>query len=257
MVEVVVLGSGSKGNATLVRTATSSILVDAGFSAKQLELRLGAVGQDPAAIDAVFVTHEHSDHVQGLRVFTRRHGVPVFANDATIAACGARAADVPEIIGFEAGATVSVRDFTVTSFTIPHDAADPMAFVIEAEGHRIGHATDLGHVTGLVRLRLADCDALVLEANHDRGMLMEGPYPWATKQRVASRLGHLSNDMAAELVTEIVSERTRGLVLAHLSETNNHPYLAEFAVKNALDGERSHCTMQLARQEGPASPLVL
>lgn len=252
MVEVIVLGSGSRGNATLVRTERSALLIDAGLTCRQLVSRLEAVQCELAAIDAVLVTHEHIDHVQGLPVLLRRRAMPVFANAATVGAAprafdGARA-----IAHFESGTAFDAGAFRVTAFPIPHDAADPVGFVLEFEGLRIGYATDLGQVTHLVAARLSGAHALVFEANHDAQMLMEGPYPWVTKQRVASRLGHLSNDGAADALAEIVGPDTQSVVLAHISETNNQPALAATAVGAALARADRRPALHCAPQSRPA-----
>ncbi|MDH3283563.1 MAG: MBL fold metallo-hydrolase [Acidobacteriota bacterium] len=243
--ELVVLGSGSRGNATLVRGAGAAILIDAGISARQIAARLEGVGQSPGRLDAILLTHEHGDHVAGLAGLTRRFPTTVFANAATLAAVDGRLGDRTTCETFECGKLFSIGPFDVRAFQVPHDAADPVGFVIETRGRRFGFATDLGHVTDSISEELSDCDALVFEANHDREMLRDGPYPWFTKQRVASELGHLSNEHAAAELTRIVSERTSQLVLAHLSATNNDPGLACATVAGAL------------RSAGPGAPSVV
>jgi phosphoribosyl 1,2-cyclic phosphodiesterase len=256
MVELVVLGSGSRGNATLVRCGRHALLIDAGLSARQLERRMAAVGQDPAAVEAIFISHEHTDHIAGARVFTRRHPAPVIANEATLDAGGERLEGPAGTACLPTGGTVEVGPFRVTSFPVPHDAAEPVGYVIEAEGLRLGHATDLGHVTYPVAERLGRCHGIVFESNHDRDMLINGPYPWMTKQRVASRLGHLSNDMAALELCRIAGSDTLHVVLAHLSETNNHPGLAATAVRAALaDAELGAVEVSLACQSQPCRPV--
>ncbi len=257
MVEVVVLGSGSRGNATLVRTARSALLIDAGLSCRQLCARLEAVGHDPRALDAVLVTHEHVDHVQGLPVLLRRRPMPVFLNAETAAAAHRAVSDASSLEIFETGRAFDAGGFRVTAFPIPHDAVAPVGFVLEAEGVRVGFATDLGHVTTEIKARLAGCHAIVLEANHDPQMLIAGPYPWATKQRVASRFGHLSNDGAAEALAEIASENTQAVVLAHISETNNVPGLAAAAAGAALRQAGRAPSLACAAQHRPAAALRL
>jgi phosphoribosyl 1,2-cyclic phosphodiesterase len=257
MVEIRVLASGSRGNATLVRTSTSALLIDAGISCKQLVARLEAASQDPARLDGVLLTHEHVDHVQGLRVLARRYGLPIFGNAATLEAAASKLDGVPERQVVPTGSTVTVGRIEATSFPVPHDAAEPVGWVLEAEGLRVGQATDLGHVTRLVAHRLAACHALVFEANHDRELLLDGPYPWSTKQRVASRLGHLSNDHAAAALPEIVGAETRAIVLAHLSEQNNQPALARAVVGAALEAAGRPLALSLAAQARPAEAVVL
>lgn len=257
MVEVVVLGSGSRGNCTLLRAdGGRGVLIDAGFSAKEIRRRLEQAGQDPCKVEAILLTHEHSDHLAGVRVFARRTGSAVLANDATLRAAALTFLDVPHVAAFENGVPFSCGPFTVTAFPVPHDAADPVGFVLEAEGVRIGYATDLGHVTRLVETRLTACHAVVFEANHDRDMLMAGPYPWVTKQRVASTHGHLSNEYAAQALPPIASMGTQQVVLAHLSQTNNDPALALAAVSAGLNAwGLGRVGVHLAQQDAPIDAL--
>lgn len=252
MVELIVLGSGSRGNCTLVRSGGGAVLIDAGLSARQIVRRLLEFGQSPDHLDGILLTHEHSDHVNGIAVFTRRHDVPVLGNAATLNAAGPALGQARRET-FQTGQPFDWGGFLVTPFATPHDAAEPVGFVLEAHGRRVGYATDLGHVTQLVSARLAGCAAIVFESNHDREMLMEGPYPWVTKQRVSSRLGHLSNDHAASALPALVGPETRHLVLAHLSQTNNHPELAKAAVETALNEAGLKSIMvSTAAQERPA-----
>lgn len=258
MVEIVVLGSGSRGNSTLVRNGRTALLIDAGLSARQVVQRLEAVGQDPRGLTAILLTHEHIDHTRGVAVLARRFGLPVLANAETLAAAAPALRDIPAAEMFETGVPFELGAISVTPFAVPHDAAEPVGFVLACEGVRIGYATDLGHATRLVATRLAGCQALVFEANHDLEMLINGPYPWATKQRVASRNGHLSNEHAAELLREVVTDDTLHLVLAHLSETNNDPALARATIETALsEAGRSRVTLATARQDRPAAAVRL
>lgn len=225
MVEVIILGSGSRGNAALVRTADSAVLLDAGLSCRQIVLRLTEVGHDPDRLDAVLLTHEHGDHVRGLRHLRRRRPLPVFANPGTTAALdekfdalyGGPVHCVATGERFEAGA------FTVRSFTVPHDAADPVGYVLEAEGTGIGYATDLGYWGPGVIEALEGCPIVVVEANHDEHMLRGGPYPPVTKERIASQMGHLSNKQTFEYLDRLAGAGLRRMVCAHLSENNNTP----------------------------------
>ncbi|UCF68483.1 MAG: MBL fold metallo-hydrolase [Acidobacteriota bacterium] len=258
MVELIVLGSGSRGNATLIRCNNRALLVDAGFSARQLVHRLEAVGQDPRRLEAIVLTHEHGDHVGGVRVLTKRFQTTVFANEATYAQAGADLDTHGPREMFVTGESFDIGPFRVRSFAVPHDAVEPVGFVIEAEGQRVGYATDLGHVTKLVSTRLGDCAALVFEANHDRGMLMEGPYPWETKQRIASRFGHLSNEHAASELCEIITDSTRHVVAAHLSENNNDPLLARAVIEGTLrSAGHRRVNVAIAHQHRPLEAIRL
>lgn len=235
MIELFILGSGSRGNSALLRSSGSAVLIDAGLSARQLALRLQAVGQNPAELDSILITHEHTDHTGGVPVFTRRFHTPVFAKEKTIAAAGPRLTHCGDLNPISADVPFRAGAFDVTAFPIPHDAADPVGFVLEAGGVRTGYATDLGHASDGVIENLSGCDIVVIETNHDRNMLLTGPYPRMTKQRIDSDIGHLSNEHTAEALPQIIGERTKQLVMAHLSETNNIPRLARAAIEKALE----------------------
>ncbi len=336
MVRVTVLGSGSKGNCTVVSTSRTRIVLDAGFSCKEIVKRMRFCGEDPEKLDAVLISHEHQDHVQGLSVLARRWNVPVYATQATHAAwkawitprttmnlnqwlemrrhqyaesmkagvygendpaaasppsesCGeipslAAAAEqhehlqashsemltalpespshdgavalpdqeelipttdpassdpayLPCIEHFRAGIPFDIGDIHVTPFTIPHDAADPVGFVVQAEGMRIVVATDLGYLAPNVRMQLRGADLLIIESNHDVEMLRDGPYPWVVKQRVLSRVGHLSNDSLGEYLASEYDGGARYVILAHISESNNLPALARSCAERALQGK--------------------
>jgi phosphoribosyl 1,2-cyclic phosphodiesterase len=251
MIELTVLGSGSRGNATLVRTERSAVLIDIGFSTRELCRRLEAVGHDPQQIEAIVLTHEHGDHIAGLATFTRRFGLPVYGNGATLAALDKELAHATCITEFETGVPFEIGEFCIDPFPIPHDAVDPVGFVLHAQGLRVGYATDLGHVTGLIAERLRGCSAIVFESNHDRQMLLDGPYPWVTKQRVASRYGHLSNEHAAEALPVLAADSAE-LVLAHLSETNNQPALCRAVVESALRSHGLGLNVHVAEQHRPS-----
>lgn len=301
MVRVTVLASGSKGNCTIVTTSRTRIVLDAGLSCREIVKRMRLRGEEPENLDAVLITHEHQDHVQGLSVLARRWNVPVYATEATHAAwkrwitprqtmsfnawldlrrdeaaAKAAAGELPELAAqeevpqpvhdsapvhddlrnceqemfispeitdpaylpciehFRAGISFDIGDITVTPFTIPHDAADPVGFVIQAEGMRIVIATDLGYLAPNVRMHLQRADLLILESNHDLEMLRDGPYPWAVKQRVLSRVGHLSNDAVGEYLAGEYDGGARYVILAHISESNNLPELARISAERAL-----------------------
>jgi phosphoribosyl 1,2-cyclic phosphodiesterase len=343
MVRMTVLASGSKGNSTIVSTATTRILVDAGLSCRELMKRMKAVGEDPSTLNGILITHEHQDHVQGLAVTARKLGIPVYwtepthrawvrwltprkrityaewleqrkqnaaaAQRQTVCAAEQSAAEqseskapasggdqrtpstgpagtmpdpeelaaaeealseaastpekdpasLPAVEYFRAGNGFRIGDIAITPFTIPHDAIDPVGFVFEAEGVRIGLATDLGYIPSNVSVQLRGCDVLMLESNHDLEMLRDGPYPWSVKQRVLSRVGHLSNDAAAEFLAKGYDGQAAWVILAHLSENNNLPELARMAGERALRDRMSLLAnrLLLAEQDRPTETISL
>jgi phosphoribosyl 1,2-cyclic phosphodiesterase len=335
MVRMTVLGSGSRGNSTVVSSSRTRILVDAGLSCRELFKRMAQAGEDPSKLDAILITHEHQDHVQGLAVAARRLGIPVYFTEAThrawvrwmtprkrlsygewlaarqadaaarqteasvfsitaeaadsrpradqsyreqeLAVCVAEETEelddtlcgdstaatrsdpsaLPAVEYFRSGIGFSIGDIQVSAFTIPHDAADPVGFVLTAEGVRIGIATDLGYMPPSVSIQLRGTDALMIESNHDLEMLRDGPYPWSVKQRVLSRVGHLSNTAAAEFLERNYDGGAMYIILAHLSESNNLPELARIAAEQAL---RDRMTLLgnrlvLASQHEPCAPI--
>lgn len=231
---VVVLGSGSSGNCTLVEGDRGRVLIDCGLSARAAGQRLERVGCDPRTIDALIVTHEHGDHVGGARNFSRRFGTPIYTSSRTAAAAGLDEKDISALLPIEAGRVFEAGGMRHHPFTVPHDSVDNVGLIVECVGTRLGYVTDLGHLTPLVTERLKECDVLVAEANHDTAMLKNGPYPWSVKQRILSRHGHLSNDEMAELMSAVASKRTQKVFLAHLSSTNNRPDLALSACRRGL-----------------------
>lgn len=312
MMRMTVLASGSKGNSTLVATHRTRILVDAGLSCREILRRMNIAGEDPRSLDAILITHEHQDHVQGVAVLARKLGIPVYftemthrawvrwlhprkrttyaewlrqrqqgsaaANSESSASCTAvaaaadepdaelceaaspeRPAALPSVAYFEAGKRFVVGDIDVEPFTIPHDAADPVGFVFEGDGVRIGFATDLGYMPANARQALRRCDALMLESNHDTEMLRDGPYPWSVKQRVMSRVGHLSNEAAAEFLERNYDGQAAYVILAHLSESNNLPALARVSAERALRDRMSLLAnkLLLAEQDRPLAAISL
>jgi phosphoribosyl 1,2-cyclic phosphodiesterase len=248
---IVVLGSGSSGNSMVVESGGRRLLLDAGFSAKEIARRMALRGIDPNSFDAMVITHEHGDHVSGARVFAKRHGVKIYATRGTLEASGLP--DHPVETGvIESGHKIQLGSFEVEPFNIPHDAREPVGVVVEdGAGNRVGLAADLGTRSQLAWAALRDLDALVLEANHDLDMLRRGPYPWSLKQRVAGRHGHLSNREAADGVRDLVCDRLRMVVLYHLSRTNNVASLAEATVGEALDREGSPAEVLVSAQNEP------
>jgi phosphoribosyl 1,2-cyclic phosphodiesterase len=232
---VCILGSGSRGNAIYVSDGATAILVDAGFSAREIDRRMRQRGLDPASLSAILVTHEHSDHVRGVERLVRRHRLPVYLTAGTCQEATALH-NLPEIHPFACGRDFRINTLSVRPFSISHDAADPAGFTIGANGSRIGIATDLGQVTALVREHLRGCRLLIVEANHDPDMLMNGPYPWFLKQRIRSRTGHLANHETGRLLAGILHPGLERVVLAHLSETNNTPEKALAAMAALFPG---------------------
>jgi phosphoribosyl 1,2-cyclic phosphodiesterase len=234
---ICVLGSGSRGNAVYVSDGTTSILVDAGFSAREIDRRMRSQDLDPGRLSAILVTHEHTDHVRGIERLVRRHRLPVCLTSGTLAGAPSLK-DLPELQTFTCGREFRINTLAIHPFSIAHDARDPAGFTIGANGGRIGIATDLGHATTLVKEHLRGCRLLILEANHDPLMLIDGPYPWFLKQRIRGRNGHLSNPESVELLAEVLHPGLEHVVLAHLSETNNSPEIALGEASKVLKGTR-------------------
>ena len=324
MVRFTVLASGSKGNSTVVSGGRTRILVDAGLSCRELFRRMRLMGEEPETLDAIIITHEHSDHVNGVAVTARKLGIPVYFTEGTHRAwmrwlsprrqmsyaqwleqCRAQAmarqaeadaaveaeappdemepeaclpqadeleadadpaippsrkedpAWLPRVEYFQAGQPLEIGDIAVSPFTIPHDAADPCGFVFKAEGVRMAFATDLGYIPPNVKAQLQGVDLLLLESNHDLEMLRDGPYPWSVKQRVLSRVGHLSNEAAAGFLEDGYDGQAAYVILAHLSESNNLPELARVAAERALNGRASLLAnrLMLAAQHEPLSSI--
>jgi len=347
MVRFTVLASGSRGNCTVLCGGRTRILVDAGLSCRELFRRMRLAGEEPATLNAIVITHEHQDHVNGLAVTARKLGIPVYFTEGTHRAwmrwlsprrqmsykqwlemvrkqaaerqaepetetgesdvpddpnednagestvensvqtapassdpaqdsaanpalgpaaepsCGRPATLkddptwLPAVEYFQAGQPFSIGDICLNPFTIPHDAADPVGFVFSSEGVRLGFATDLGYIPPNVREQLRDLDLLLLESNHDLEMLRDGPYPWSVKQRVLSRVGHLSNDATAEFLAADYDGQAAYVILGHLSENNNLPELARVAAERALRDRASLLAnrLLLASQHEPLSAI--
>jgi phosphoribosyl 1,2-cyclic phosphodiesterase len=238
---ITVLASGSGGNSTVLASSRTRLLVDCGLSCRETCRRLASQGIAPESLSAILITHEHSDHVAGLHVMAKKFRLPVYMTEPTHGAWQRQNKDsagnrvqAERLETFDPGRPFIVGDIDVMPFTIPHDAADPVGFRFLAEGLRVAIATDLGFIPPNVRDQLRACDGLVLESNHDLEMLRVGPYPWAVKQRVMSRVGHLSNESLADFLANDYDGGAAFLILAHLSEQNNHPDLARVAAERAL-----------------------
>ncbi|MBN8548867.1 MAG: MBL fold metallo-hydrolase [Deltaproteobacteria bacterium] len=225
-----VLTSGSKANCTYVESGSTRILIDCGLSARQTEVRLRALGIDPASLDAIIVTHEHSDHINGVPVMSRRFELPVYANEGT----SSFLRGVFALEKFVTGKSFSIGELNIAPFSIVHDAHEPVGFSIEGQGIKFSQATDLGKVTPLVREALRGSHAVVLESNHDHDMLQNCDYPWELKQRISSSHGHLSNESSSAFLAELLHGDLQHVVLGHLSENSNTPELALKAAQSQL-----------------------
>ena len=252
-IRLTVLGSGSGGNATLIDAGGVRLLLDAGFSCRNLVQRLRFTGVEPDGIDAVLVTHEHADHVAGASDFGRSFGVPIYCTRATARAAGLLA-DGCDVRTVRAGDPFDVGALRIAPFVVPHDAVETVGFLLAHGGGRVGYATDLGHGPDSVRQGLRDCDLLVVESNHDVGMLQNGPYPELVKRRVLGPHGHLDNEAAADLLGDVVCERTQAVVLAHLSRTNNRPDLALRAARRRLEEHGRRVPALHAAEQSRPSP---
>ena len=229
-----VLASGSKGNACLVEMNGTRVLLDAGLSMRELFRRLRLIDVDPGSIDALIVTHEHSDHIRGAGPIARRLGIPVYVNNSTLKKSLHTVGNLPLPAVIHSGQTITINDLMIETFTKCHDAADPIGLVVTADGSRLGLITDLGRCTNLVADRLRGCQGLILEFNHDPAMLTDGPYPLELKRRIKGPDGHLSNQEAGELLNSISPSELQLLVLAHLSEINNLPQKAMQEAREVL-----------------------
>jgi len=252
-----VLASGSSGNAALLATSKTRILVDAGLSMKELARRLATIGERLEDIDAILITHEHSDHVSALPVLARRLHAVIHVSRLTEPSIEWGETRPTRLEMFQSGSGFEVGDVAVQSFGIPHDAVDPVGFSLAAEGVRIAISTDLGYIPESIKFHLRRTDLLLLEANHDVEMLKVGPYPWAVKLRVMSRVGHLSNDAMADFLIQDLDPATRHLVLGHLSEHNNNPYIVDKVASQSIEQRGLSTTLAIAKQREPSEVFQL
>lgn len=247
--EVCILASGSSGNSIYIASAKTRILIDAGLSAKQVALRLDQIGVIPESINGICISHEHGDHVNGIRVLQKRHGIPIYVNAGTLNGIK-RQPKSDEISAkiFQTGSAFIIGDITVEPFSVPHDAYEPVGFRLQCEETAVGVVTDLGMPTALVRDKLKGCNAIVIESNHDEDLLREAPRPWPLKQRIRSRQGHLSNSDAARLIADSATDALEQVFLAHLSSDCNTPETAISTVRSQLrlDG-LGHINLEIAK----------
>lgn len=271
--KICLLGSGSNGNATFVATERVRLLIDAGFSYRRIGQRLAAIGERVEDLDAVIITHEHADHVSGLATLAKKTRAAVYLTPPTRSALGWNGLgwnalgqneqgrneqgcnglggndSHARVEPFGAGRSIVVGDLEIDTFTIPHDAIDPIGCCLRWRGVKVGLATDLGYMPDSVKYHIRGCDLLILESNYDTEMLRVSPYPFFVRQRVGSRNGHLSNHEVAGFLSAEFDRKARTLVLAHLSEHNNHPEVARLFAQQALDRAGARDTrLHIARQ---------
>lgn len=251
-----VLASGSGGNVCYIETHNARVLIDAGLSCREIERRLGLIGVNAKTLDALIITHEHSDHIKGAGPVARRFDLPLYINRKTLDRGHGTLGNLSKPVIVQTGQTLTINDLSVETFTKCHDAADPVGLVLSFDGKRIGLATDLGRSTRLVEDRLRECHALIVEFNHDQGMLEEGPYPLDLKRRIKGSDGHLSNEQAGDLIREICHDNLNYLLLAHLSKTNNHPAKAHRKARDALGESGITGTNILISEQDTPSPMI-
>lgn len=243
------LGSGSKGNSLYLGTKETKILIDAGLSGKMIAARLGEINVDISEIEAILVTHEHTDHINGLKTLAFKMGIPVFANSETAKAIYGIYNDCPKFKIFSTNETFEFGDLEIHPFSIQHDAVDPVAFTIKCNGNKLGICTDLGFATTLVKNHLKHCDFLYLEANHQPSMVHASARPLVYKQRVLSRQGHLSNEECGDLLAEVSHEGLKHVYLAHLSSECNHPEVALKTVQDKVKNSPFRGVITIASQD--------
>ncbi len=256
-VRLTILGSGSAGNCAYLETDETRLLIDAGFSLRQIRQRLAAIGRSPEKLDGVLITHEHSDHIQGLTALCAKLQIPVFCNRPTQEAIEYQLEIRLPCRLFATGAGFEIGDVMVETFTIPHDAQDPVGFLLRTVSGNIGFLTDLGHTNRLILERIRPANVLVLEANHDVKMLQDCPHrPWSLKQRILGRHGHLSNDAAADAAEQVMSADLRHMYLGHLSRECNRPELARDVMHNRMQKIGAHhVRIEMTSQGSPCPTL--
>jgi phosphoribosyl 1,2-cyclic phosphodiesterase len=270
-----ILASGSAGNSTLLETSSTTLLIDAGLGKKEMLRRFEALGRArPERVDAILVTHEHSDHSTGLAQMAREFKCPAYLTEPTHREIvkmyaaedlerPSRKAQIDRVEYIRAGERFEIGDIEINPFAIPHDAADPVGFAFRTNGTKVALVTDLGYMPELVKHHLREADFLILESNHDLDMLKVGPYPWHIKQRVMSRTGHLSNNVVSDFLcdSDVFDGRARHLVLAHLSEQNNTPDIAQICAEQALSSRSADFafrgSLHIASQRVPLGPFEL
>ncbi|VYU65719.1 MBL fold metallo-hydrolase [Clostridium tertium] len=258
------LYSGSSGNSIFIASDNAKVLIDAGLPGKKIDEALKNIGEDPSKIDGIFVTHEHSDHIKGIGVLSRKYDIPIFTNADTWSAMEGSIGKIKEhnIKIMDRRSTISIKDIDVISFNIPHDAVAPVGYTIHSNGKKASVTTDFGIYTEEIRDNIKDSEVILLESNHDINMLKFGPYPYALKRRILSEVGHLSNEDCGKAVVDLIRyKQNKKIILGHLSGTNNHPDLALETVIGVL---REHNIQQnvdidltMANRHSPSEVIVL
>ncbi|MCL2873050.1 MAG: MBL fold metallo-hydrolase [Betaproteobacteria bacterium] len=229
------LGSGSKGNALLVEAGNTCVMIDCGFGLYDTVRRLQRLAVEPECLAAVFITHEHTDHVRGVATFAAKFRIPVWMSYGTQTALNDKLEKLDTLHTFDSHATINLGDLQVQALPVPHDAREPVQFIVSDGAHRLVTLTDIGASTTHIEAQISGCDALVLECNHDLDLLLNGPYPYSLKQRISGRLGHLHNEAAAALLAAIDGSSLQHVIAAHLSQQNNHPDKARAALAQVLN----------------------
>jgi len=263
MIKFCSLFSGSSGNSLYIEANGTKILIDAGLSGKRIIHALNSIGEQPSEISAVLVTHEHSDHIRGVGILSRKFNIPVYANEKTWNAMGTQIGPInaDNMRCFTTGKEFEIGNLCIKPFPIPHDASEPVGFNFFAENKKVTTATDIGHITKEVLESLIGSDLVLLESNHDIEMLKVGPYPWPLKRRILGDRGHLSNEMAGKVAVHMAQRGTRKFLLGHLSKENNFPELAYQTVYNALSEQKikvgSDVTLEVAMRDYTGSVITL
>ncbi len=263
MIKFCSLYSGSSGNCIFVGDERTKILIDAGLSGKKIIEALTSIGENPAEISAILVTHEHSDHTRGIGILSRKFDIPIFANEKTWASmeCEIGPVTIKNKLCFTTGAEINIGSLCVKPFSIPHDASEPVGYSFFSGSKKLTSATDIGHMNKTLLKELEDSDVLLLESNHDVEMLKVGPYPWHLKKRIMGDHGHLSNEMAGKVIAYLAEKGTRQFLLGHLSKENNFPELAYQTVLNALTEKKinvgTDVTLEVALRHGAGRMICL
>ncbi|OON90988.1 MAG: MBL fold metallo-hydrolase [Candidatus Epulonipiscium fishelsonii] len=245
------IASGSTGNCTYIKTDAAEILIDVGISGKKATTGLEKIGISPFNIQAIFITHEHLDHIRGVGIFSRRYNIPIFATYKTWQVIDTKIGKVENINKkiIETNTLIIWKDLTIKAFNINHDAVDPVGFIIKSKNKKLGILTDVGEIDHTIIKELEDCNGLVLEFNHDENMVWACKYPYKVKRRILGRYGHLCNDNAAKILIDVYNKKLKLVVLAHLSNDNNIPELAYLSAKTLLDSNNINLNLYVAKKE--------